>query len=463
MMIPRDILLVAIPPTNPMKDMFTRIVGTLPVGLASLAAVLVDNGYSVAGLDACNCRTTREDIAETMRSVRPRLIGISAATEGITNAHRVAQQCKAIDPSALVVLGGPHVSFKVEETLSDPAVDMVVRGEGEFAMLEIAECHLRGHGAWADIGGLSYRSQGVVRNNRARDLIHDLDELPLLQRSAFPGPYMIDNCVLTSRGCPGRCLFCAAAAMAGGRYRTRTAAHVIDEIVFGQSICVRRHVFFLDDTMTADHARFQTILRYMEALGLDLEWTAESRVDVVTEASLAEMARMGCIAIQFGVESGSQEVIDKIGKRITLEQVVDAVRWARATIKNVTCSFVIGLPFDTEETIEATRRFGLRMQNELGAHVLFSIATPYPGTRMYEHAEQLGLRNLSNRYDDYNFQSPVFDLPTISRQRLRNLQFDIMMEGMLTMPQELRENLAAKGRSWNVQDLVDGSARGSGE
>ncbi|HZY31477.1 MAG TPA: radical SAM protein [Candidatus Methylomirabilis sp.] len=445
-----EILLISAPGTSPLTDIVNKGVGIIPIGLASIGAVLSENGYPVETLDLFSERIDSGAFLRFVQSMRPRMVGISTATETYSNAMRLARICKKADSTIKVVMGGPHVTFMAQDTLGDPAVDVVVRGEGEFAALELAGYFLRGFGALDRIRGISYRQDGQIRNNPARGFVRELDELPFLGRDLFHGNYTIRGHLLTSRGCPARCIFCSAGAMAGGKYRMRSAESVVDEMVYLQRLGMGDKVKFLDDTLTADVERLEQILDLMERLGIQMIWGAESRVDVVTESFLARMARLGCVSIQFGVESGSQEVVDKVGKRISLHKVLFAVECARRVGMHVCCSFIIGHPYDTEQTIKETLDLALRLQNEFSTQVLFSIATPYPGTYLYNHAAKLGLNNLDSNFDNYNFLNPVFDTNSMTRQQLRNRQFEMMAVLLAQMPKDVQQFYQSQGEAWRL-------------
>lgn len=449
-----DILLVSSPGPSPLKEMINRAVGTLPVGLAHIGAALIENGYKVIGLDLFNNRDAVPSFKELLIQHKPRMVGFSAATETYNNAIRLAKLCKKIDENVIIVIGGPHVTFTAEETLKEKAIDIVVRGEGESTITELAGYYFKGYGSLDRIKGISYRINENIINNKPRPLIQNLDELPFLQRSIFPFRYSIPANILSSRGCPAKCIFCAAAAMAGGKYRTRTAESVIDEIVYILKINVGNKIKFLDDTVTADLKRLKKLLNYIEVMDIKILWGAESRVDVITEEALEMMGKFGCVSIQFGVESGSQKILNNIRKGIKLEQVIRAVEWASKSMTHICCSFIVGLPDDTEETIKETLDFGLNLQNKYNVEVLFSIATPYPGTKLFDHSEELGLRMTTFNYDNYNFLNPVFDTKHLTIQQMRNLQFEIMQEVMRTMPQEVREYYMMQKDIWKLESIT---------
>ena len=179
----------------------------------------------------------------------------------------------------------------------------------------------------------------------------------------------------------------------------------------------------IDDTMTASIRRLNAILDLLLEKKLDMIWACESRVDVVTKELLEKMYRAGCRSLQFGVEAGNQEMLDCLKKNITLEQIRNAFRWCNELgISSASC-LIIGQPFDTKETIEQTVRLGIELQ-ELGAQIVFSISTPYPGTYMYDHTDEFDLEIIDEDFDDYTTQHAVYNSKHLSAEEIQNYFFD---------------------------------------
>lgn len=444
----KEVLLILAPTPNLLSKELPKIAGVLPIGLAYIASVLHENSYSVEILDLFNNPKRKEELIEYIKINSPRIIGISSTTENIVNAQRIAKLFKGLNPDIKIVMGGPHVTFTPEETLKSGNVDVVVRHEGEFAMLEIVNFYLKGLGSLERIKGISFLdNDGIVKNNPAGGLIGNLDELPFPYRSLFVNyDYAtIHEPFITSRGCTHRCIFCSASAMGGGKYRMRSAENVIDELVY----LTRRNksnINFSDDTLTADIIRLSKFCSYIERLNLNLSWICESRVDVLTEQILGRMRKLGCYSIQFGVESGSQKILDLINKKISLEQVYGVVKKAsEQNFEYIICSFIIGHPFDNEETINETINFGMKLQSDCGAEVRYHICTPYPGTYIWNHKEELGLSFTSNNYENYNYFNPVINTKHLSSEKIRNLFFTANQKIIGNIPEKVAKNYISHG------------------
>jgi radical SAM superfamily enzyme YgiQ (UPF0313 family) len=210
--------------------------------------------------------------------------------------------------------------------------------------------------------------------------------------------------------------------MSGGRRRVRSAENVVAELTELRGSGVEG-VFFVDDTLTADPARLERLLDLMEAARLDLVWVCESRTDTVSLPLLRRMSDLGCVSVQFGVESGSQTLLDAMGKDTTLGQVERAVGWASAAGLSPVCSFIIGHPWDTEATIADTVEFAAGLQTRHLARCGFALLVPFPGTRLWRRGDELGLRRLTDDFDHYNMHTPVCATARLGPERLRALQF----------------------------------------
>lgn len=437
-----DILFIAAPVIHPAAKAAARILSMPPLGIGYMASVLREDGFEVGCLDFFLEKTTPQLLKDTLSSERPRIIGISATTQSVNSALRLARFCKATDPDVIVILGGPHVTFLDEETLRDEeCVDVVVRNEGEYTMLELANHFLRGHKTLDAIRGITYRQEGRIARNPPRPLVRDLDQLPFPARDLFdPDDYRVPFGLMASRGCPGKCIFCAAGAMAGGKYRMRSAENIVTEVLHLKGLGGKsKFIYFADDTLTADVRRLHRICDLMIDLKVDVKWIAESRVDVMTREMMQRMIEAGCIGLQFGVESGSQATLDRIGKKISLEQVLKAVAISRELQLDTVCSLMIGLPGETIEDIQQSIELAIRLQKEYEVQALFGIATPLPGTYMYNHADELGMTFISKDWDDYNFYNPVFTTPYLAAQEARNLHYEAMTRLIACVPEKIAQ------------------------
>jgi anaerobic magnesium-protoporphyrin IX monomethyl ester cyclase len=421
-----DVALITAPSPGPLSALASRRAGTPPLGVAYLAAVLQQEGYRVGVVDMNLCSVTRRYLQRFLEVKRPRVVGISSLTESFPNAIRIAAMVKTLSDEIVVVVGGPHVTFVPQEALRSGPFDFVVCGEGERTLVELTRCLLSDGNPGEQIPGLYWRERSEIRRAPPRPPTLRLDGLPLPARRQLKlDEYPNAGAVMTGRGCPNRCIFCTAGAMFGGRYRRRSPEKVVEEIevLIGMG---HRSLMFLDDTLTADLDRLDRILHLMSKRGIVLSWVCESRVDIEDPGLFRRMSRAGCTGIQFGVESGSPEVLGRLGKGIQLDQVIRSVGAAHRAGINPVCSLIIGLPDDTETTVRQTVDFAVELQREFYAQIGISIATPFPGTYLSRHAEKLGLRIEERDYAQYNLYTPVMRTRHLDRRQIRNLHFEAM-------------------------------------
>ncbi|MGQ9517886.1 MAG: B12-binding domain-containing radical SAM protein [Anaerolineae bacterium] len=416
---------------------WNQMVNSYPsLGLGYLAAVLERRGDEVRifdfGLDPR--RPLEEEVLDVL-AFRPDVIGLTAMTTSYHSAEQTISLLRA-GTHAPMVLGGPHATVFPERTLREqPALDYLVFGEGEETMLELMEV-IEGRRDPATVAGLCYRRAGQVMCNPARPLIRDLDALPfparhLFQLERYPlyapdGGRMLT--VLTSRGCPYNCSYCFK-GIVGRTYRQRSPENLIQELKELIRTYGIHNFYFIDDLFTLDVKRLNVLLDMMIAEGLDIRWQCLARVDRVTPELLRRMAAAGCRQIHYGIESGDQEILERVGKRITLEQVRQAVRWtAEAGIRSKGY-FMLGLPGDTEETMEQTIQFAASLDLD---DAMFSLTTPFPGTRLWE---ELVARSPETQYNSdfsraYYYNSyteeiaPFLNVSEVSDQRLSQLAIE---------------------------------------
>lgn len=439
-----DVVLIAVNAPHPANVHAASVFRVTPLGVASLGAALERASFRAALVDMNAPPCPSDWVVRFTAHNRPRLIGLSCATESAGNCLRLARRLRAALPQALIVAGGPHWTFLPEAALTGGDIDAVAVREGDATIVELAEAACGG-GGLERIAGLVLPERGArgelggVRRTAPRPLVADLDALPLPARHLFVPRERGDQAsVLTGRGCPGRCAFCAAAAMAGGRRRARSPENVLAELV-ALSEAGATGVFFVDDTLTAEPPRLERLLDLMEEARLRLTWVCESRADTASRPLFARMAALGCASVQFGVESGCQELLDAMGKGTTLGQVEQAVAWAAAAGISPVCSFILGQPWDTPATIAASLEFAAGLQRRHLARCSFSVLVPFPGTRLWRHGERLGLRRLHEDFDRYTMHTPVCATASFGPEELRTWQY----EAAARLADEVTEDLAA--------------------
>ncbi len=388
-----------------------------PLGLAYIAAILRDHcevrivDFSVEKPDWSKYSYGEYD-----------LVGISADTTRYPTAVNIARLAK--EQGAVVVMGGPHVSFLDKEALDTGAVDYVVRNEGEYSLLSLVE-FLRGKRALEDVRGVSYLDGGDLRRTPEAPFIADLDAIPFPARDLLPmrrykermnGRLM--TTVVTSRGCPFKCEFCSSSRFFGVRWRARSADNIIAEVESLHREYGYRAVAFVDDNFTLDPGRAIEISEKLMARGLDMIWAAMTRVDTVVKnpQMVRSMAKAGFKWTFIGFESGSQEALDGYGKNARLADAVEAMEILKENQVDVTGAFILGAPNETMRMMRETIDFAKRLDPR---RAQFSVLTPYPGSKTYEI---FGDRLLTRDWSLYSGLSPIIRMDHVTPEEMRKIQ-----------------------------------------
>lgn len=394
-----------------------------PLGLAYMAAVLEQNNFEVKIVDCPVSEMDHEKLGKELDSFHPTIVGIGAMTPIIESALKSAHVAKEVCPDAKVVMGGPHTTFADKQILAEEKdVDIIVRGEGEETLLELANLspELQKIG---DIKGITFRKDNQIIQSPSRTFIQDLDALPLpaykyipMKRYRITGMKLLP--IISSRGCPFQCSFCVASQMFGARYRARSPKNVLDEMEWLKSEYDAEGIAFQDDTLTFDKSRALEICDGMIERKLKLPWGCSSRADVVTKEVLAKMAKAGCDEICFGVESGSQKIRDSLKKRVTTEQCTNAVKWAKEAGIFVTVSVIIGYPGETKETLQESFDFLRKVEPD---DVWLCHATPYLGTELRTLVESKGWK-MAEDWKIYNTMNPIFEDPLLPAKEIAEMR-----------------------------------------
>jgi len=401
------------------------------LGLAYLAAVSEERGDEVRIYDA---DIEDQPLADFLREFRPHIVGITANTPQVKQAWRTAAAIKQV-LDIPIVLGGPHPSVVSEdldfESLRQPAVDLVVRGEGEEAWIDICnqvDRFLRdqptfstaalmdpARDLWSGMEGVSYKtSDGALHRNPDRAAIRDLDKLPwpayhLFKMNRYtnlqPATDHVDGArsfaILTSRGCPYRCTFCSQSIMPI-KWRARTPENVLEEWRHLVRNLGAEEIGVLDDSANIRMDRLSALADLLIRDRLNhVPWIFVNgiRANLATQELLGKLKQAGLKRTAFGVESGDPDIMRSIDKHIKHETITQAFRNAKAVGLETIGFFIIGLPGDTRETMQRTIDFACEMDPLIAN---FSMMTPYPGTRVYEIVKERG-RFLVNDWEDYVF------------------------------------------------------------
>lgn len=413
------------PPQTNSKYKFLGVVAP-SLGIGYLAAVLEANGYDVDVLDASALELTYDEIGEEVLKRNPDIISISALTPTIGVALDSADKIKQVKPDTVVVLGGYHPTFEYKSVLEEPSVDVVVRGEGEYTLLELVQTIENG-GDLADVQGLAFHDENdnslVLTSDRP--IIQDLDELPFPAFHLFPmEKYRILNIttnvatIITTRGCPMQCSFCSSAALHGNRLRRRSYENVVDEIELRLKEENIDTIAFMDDTFTLNKKFVRDFCSEVKRRNLEFWWGCTSRVDTLDEELLQTMKDAGCITIFIGVESADQQMLEKMNKNITVSKTVLAFKLARKVGIRTIASCVIGMPEDTRKTIQQTIEFVHELNPN---YALYSLATPYPGTRFYNETFKKNLIQIKD-WSKFTLSDPVLETIDCTITELRSIQ-----------------------------------------
>ena len=397
---------------------------TPPLSLAYCAAVLERDGREVEILDAVALRLQPEGALARIKSGGYGLVAISAATPSIADDLAMADAIKEASPQTYVALLGPHVSIFSEQALRESRADAVVRGEPEYAVAELARALAEG-GTFDEISGLTIRDGAGVRHLPDRPAIEDLDSLPFPARHLLPmdryrsavwgkTPF---TTMLSSRGCFYGCSYCPYRIGHGTKWRARSPGDVVDEIQECVDRFGVREILFRDPLFTADRDRAVEISRLIVERGIRVDWRCETRVDLASEEMIESFARAGCKEINFGVESGSQEILENVRRvpigRERIRGLFAACR--RAGIETM-AFFIIGLPGETKRTVEETVSLALDLNPDV---VQFTAATPYPNTPYYDSLKADGL--LTEDWSLFTSRAPVVGTKDLSPETLQGL------------------------------------------
>jgi radical SAM superfamily enzyme YgiQ (UPF0313 family) len=377
--------------------------------LAYMAA-MVDETLEVEIIDCIAEDMDWKQFEQHLLEKKPRYLVSHVITSLETNDIKTFYLAKQIGECITIAMG-PHVTELTEEVLTNHlSLDFIIRGETEITFKELITT-LEQNGDLSEVNGIAYRDNGVIKTSDEREFITNLDELPLprhdllpLEKYVFPFIASKFTFVISSRGCPYPCTFCRQPIMWDYKVRTRSAKNILEELKMLKKLGVNNFLFH-SDTFTINKDIVLELCKMMIDEKLDMKWGCNSRVDTVDQEMLNLMKKAGCWMIAYGIESGSQQILDNTRKEITLDQSVNAVKLTHDIGISVYGYFIIGLPGETKETINETIEFAKELPLTFA---IFHVGSPYPGTVFYKEAKEKGWLNFTKWEDvDQGKATPV--------------------------------------------------------
>src|SRR5690242_14814784 len=426
----RDPQFYAIPGTKRAKNGKIQIMGFPPIGVMSLSSVLKRAGHEVTMYDQANPETPNDVIIKDMLRQKPDLIGLSfLSTTSYPYAKILARQLRAADSKVKIAFGGVFASLNAQLVkMQVPEVDFVCRGDGEQLVLDLLE-RLEDP---ATVTGVTWQKDGKVQHNANRVLERNLDQWPFPDRESIgldfvesmpldvPAVLSMDRftTMQTSRGCPWPCIFCDIPIFNEGKWRSRSPEHVVAEFKhlmdhgYGS-------VYFVDDHFLLQPKRIEAICNGLVEQGNTIQWGCEGRVDSVAQHLFPAMAKAHCRTLMFGLESGSQKMLDRLRKEQTLEEMETAIRNAKKSgIEIVHGFFVVGIPGETVEDMKATFDFAARLPLDTFG---FNRLCVYRGTPLWQEFVKRGLVNDENDWYKY-FKCSAIDPTCLPGEQINDVR-----------------------------------------
>ncbi len=392
----------------------------MPMGILYIGAALEEAGHHVSVLDLLVNRSDREAVIEAVEDFGPEMVGATSVTMNWPVASQTLRWVKEAFPEIKTVAGGPHVTFTWEEIGKEEEwVDYLVLGEGERTAIELADALYNRN--WAGgIAGLAWRENGGMISGPVRGFEKNIMSLPKPARHLFPlSRYRTMEAsmgVTTGRGCPFSCIFCVGSQMVGRTPRLMEPVSVAEEVENLVKLGFH-HIAFSDDHFGMKRSHAFEVCDHLISKELDINLSIFIRADAADPKLFEKMRQAGCTRILYGVESGNQEIIDRIKKKTNLKMLKEKVKLALDMGFQVQASFILGLPGETPETVKQTFDFAHSLGTYAGMHVL----APLPGSEVCEQADEYGIRILHKDWRRYDANHVVAEPVGISAEELKRI------------------------------------------
>jgi len=405
-----------------------------PMGICIISSVLMKLGLKVKIIDS---EIEKLDLQKTVNKIlyySPKYLCLSATTITINSAHRIVKEIKARDFNGKIILGGPHLTSTPKKTFEKFSFfELGIIGEAEETIKELI-INLEDSKPISSIRGIIFRKNEKIIITPERDLIKNLNKLPMpswyllpnIAKYYKPPLFSFQNTpstsIVTSRGCPSSCLFCDRTVF-GNRFRYYDYKYVICMIDFLTHNYNIKDVLFDDDVFTLSKIRIKKFCEKMMHKKNKVSWSCNTRVDMVDQSLLLKMRKGGCWQIAYGIESGSQKILDFLKKKITVQQIKNALTWTSKAKIRTKGFLMIGNPLENKESLNNTLK--LILTSDLDDMQL-TFFTPLPGTEIYENIKEHG--SLNNNWSQMSMWNPVFIPKDVSEEELIKFQKKAIMK-----------------------------------
>jgi len=401
-----------------------------PLGLAYLSAYLKQRDESVELIDMQGSMMDSVELEKLLEDTDADLVGISSMTPTFPAALKVARIVKEKIPQAKILLGGVHPTLDPEGSLSHKEVDFVIRGEGEEAIYGLVKA-LKGEGSFDQVKGLCYReNQRIIIKDKA--VVLDSNSIPPADYDAFPAEKYIRHneylrgirgiSMLISRGCPFDCTFCAVHETMGKKWRVKTPELLVNEIIGLKEKYQLEGIWFKDSIFNMNKKWVEEFCNLLLEKKVDIAWQANTRIDLVDEEQIKLMKKAGLTQLDFGIESGSNQILEKLHKHIKVDEIKEKIDIAHKYVK-VFGFFMIGIPGETEEDIFKTFELAKSLKLDTSS---WSIYSPLPGSTLYNEFVEKGIvKKLNFEFEEIHFTKAYEGICDIPSQRIQELYKEI--------------------------------------
>lgn len=379
------------------------------IGVLYVAAVLEKEGYEVGIIDMFAEGYQENKLKSFLNDDELKIVGFSCVSATFKICLKMLRLVKKLRPEVKTLVGGPHVTVLTEQAMKNDCIDFGVLGEGDYTSLELVNYLIKGEGVLKNIKGICFKDKDRLVMTDKRPFIKNLDELPfpayhLLPMDKYRSYGVFDSgrktaSMITSRGCPFKCIYCCSSKLFGGKWRSMSAEKAIEHIKKLHDEFGVEHIYFQDDEFTVDHQRVMDICDWMIENTPDLTWECLTRVSHVNDKLLERMSEAGCQSIMYGIEVGYSSGLKRIKKGITLKQAIDAINLTKEHCMLAKASFIIGFPWESRKEVKQTIDFAVSLDAD---YSFFTILCPFPTTEVYEQIkeERLFIDNFS--FDMYS-------------------------------------------------------------